>query len=252
MNTSFKYHPRNTAVHKFNPKFKLIITAASCIALSYLRLFPLLILLSIIIALINLSKIPLIKIKEIKPFILFLLFVFIARLLTAQGETLFKIKFITITAEGITQAAQIVLKLTSVMLAGYLLIATTETFKIKTAIEHLLKPVPFIPEKKVSTMLGLLIRFIPLIISGIKETDAAQKARLADNIKNPVYRIKRLIIPSVTKRIKTANNLAIAMEARGYTENRTSRKITANKTDRIALVIGLTIIIILLYLNKLL
>ncbi len=248
METAFKYHYRNTGIHKFDPRFKLIITAALCITVSYLKIFPLLILLSIISAVITISKLPLINaLKDIKPFIFFLLFVFIARLLTAEGKILFKISFISITAEGITEGTKIVLKLFSVMLAGYILIATTKTFEIKAAIEHLLKPVPCVPEKKISTMLGLLIRFIPLIIFCIKETDTAQKARLADNIKNPVYRIKRLVIPAVFKIINTADNLAAAMEARGYSEDRTSRKLTAKKTDWIRLVIGLTILVILIY-----
>jgi energy-coupling factor transporter transmembrane protein EcfT len=193
------------------------------------------------------SGLPLIKaLKDIKPFIIFLLFVFIVRLLTTEGEIIFKIAFISITAEGINEGAKIVLKLFSVMLAGYILIATTETFKIKAAIENLLKPVPFVPEKIISTMLGLLIRFIPLIIFAVKETDSAQKVRFVDNRKNPVYRIKKLIIPVIFKIINTADNLAIAMEARGYNEDRTGRKLTANKTDWIKMFIGLTIFIILI------
>ncbi len=247
MNTTFKYHYRNAGIHKFDPRFKLITTVALCITASYLQILPLIILLSMITGVITKSKLPLINaMKDIKPFIIFLLFVFITRLLTAEGEIIFKTGFISITAEGITEGTKIILKLFSVMLAGYILIATTETFKIKAAIEHLLKPIPFVPEKKISTMLGLLIRFIPLIIFCIKETDTAQKVRFADNIKNPVYRIKRLIIPAVLKIINTADNLAVSMEARGYSEDRTSRKLTANKTDWIKLFIGLTLFIILI------
>jgi energy-coupling factor transporter transmembrane protein EcfT len=71
-------------------------------------------------------------------------------------------------------------------------------------------------------MIGLLIRFFPLILRIVRETEDAQKSRGIDHRKNPVYRFSKLSISVLRKTFEYAEKLAEAMDARCYSETRTN------------------------------
>jgi energy-coupling factor transporter transmembrane protein EcfT len=108
-------------------------------------------------------------------------------------------------------------------------------------VQWFLKPFAFIPGKRIATMMGLTTRFIPVILNQANETAAAQRARCVENRKNPVYRLIRLGIPLIRRTFERADRLAIAMEARCYSENRTDPELCAARTDWIALVVMMLI-----------
>jgi energy-coupling factor transporter transmembrane protein EcfT len=94
----------------------------------------------------------------------------------------------------------------------------------------------------------LIMRFIPVILDQAKETADAQRARGVENRKNPVYRLKKLGIPLMRRIFETAEKIAIAMEARCYSENRSDPELSATMRDWLALlmVICLCIFIIVM------
>ena len=59
------------------------------------------------------------------------------------------------------------------MLISLLFIATTTLSKIQTAIAWTLMPVPFVPEKRAAVMIGLTVRFVPVILHQAAETAQA-------------------------------------------------------------------------------
>jgi energy-coupling factor transporter transmembrane protein EcfT len=116
-----------------------------------------------------------------------------------------------------------------------LFVSTTRPSEIKAAVEWFLNPIPFVSGKRLATMLSLVMRFIPVILNQARETAAAQKARCVENRKNPVYRLIRLGSPLIRRTFERADKLAVAMEARCYTENRTDPELSATRTDWISL-----------------
>jgi energy-coupling factor transporter transmembrane protein EcfT len=86
-------------------------------------------------------------------------------------------------------------------------------------------------------MMGLIVRFIPVILNQAKETAEAQRARCLENRKNPLYRLVRLGIPLIRGTFEQADRLIVAMEARCYTENRTDPALSASRKDWIALLV---------------
>jgi biotin transport system permease protein len=72
-------------------------------------------------------------------------------------------------------------------------------------------------------MIGLIMRFVPVILDQAKETSKAQRVRGVENRKNPVYRLIKLAIPLIRRTFESADKLAVAMEARCYSENRTDQ-----------------------------
>ena len=100
-----------------------------------------------------------------------------------------------------------------------------------------LKPVAFIPAKRVATMMGLIARFIPAILNQARETAEAQRARCVENRKNPLYRLIQIGAPLIRRTFEQADRLTVAMEARCYSENRTDPALSVTRLDWIALLI---------------
>jgi energy-coupling factor transporter transmembrane protein EcfT len=98
-------------------------------------------------------------------------------------------------------------------------------------LEWFLKPIPFISEKRVATMLSLIMRFLPVILNQARDTADAQKARSVENRKNPIYRMTKLAIPLLRRMFEDADKLIVAMEARGYNETRTDPELSCNPKD---------------------
>lgn len=169
--------------------------------------------------------------KELKLFPWFLLFIFIARSLSTEGEVILNIYGISATREGCLLGMQVSWRLVVVILLSLGVISTTTTAEIKAAVEFYFVRVPFIPEKRLSTMLGLLLRFIPIIMNQIQETLDAQKARGIEMRRNPVYRLVKLTIPVLRRIFQNGDQLAVAMASRCYTENRTGPVLRSSFID---------------------
>jgi energy-coupling factor transporter transmembrane protein EcfT len=84
-------------------------------------------------------------------------------------------------------------------------------------------------------MMSLIVRFMPVIFQQAKETLDAQRARGVENRKNPVYRLVKLGIPILRRTFERADKLALAMEARCYSENRTDPRLSSGIKDWITL-----------------
>ena len=174
--------------------------------------------------------------RELRYFFLFLAAIILLRAFTTSGSELIAYKFIVLTWEGLYDGLVICWRLVLIVGIGLALVATTRPSEIKAAFEWYMKPFPFLPRKRIAVMLSLTMRFMPVILNQIKETDEAQKARCITNRKNPVYRLKKLAFPVILRSFETADRLAIAMEARCYSENRTDPEFSTAKADWIAFV----------------
>ena len=134
--------------------------------------------------------------------------VFIARALSTSGSPIFTFKAISVTREGIYVGAIICWRLVLVIMIGLSMVATTRSSEIRAAVEWFLRPFPFIPEKRVSIMMSLIMRFIPVIFDQAKVTVDAQRARGIENRKNPMYRLKKLALPLMRRTFERADKLA--------------------------------------------
>ncbi len=218
----------------------------SLISIGILKaLFPALTIISIVLF-VTMSKVgikPLDSLKHLKYYLILLAFIFISRALTTPGEPLFFVLEVPVSKYGIYEGAIVSIRFFIIMLLGMIFSHTTKPSSIKSAAEWFLKPIPLIPEKRASIMIGLSIRFLPLIIEISKQVSDAQKARCADNKKNPIKKITRLILPILKKTFQTADNLAIAMESRCFCEDRTDPEF--NKSGYEAISLFLTILLFL-------
>lgn len=243
--TSFSYRPGISLIHNIDARFKLLFIVI--IGLSSLKasLSGVLLLSLFVVYWLSWIGISLWRVLiDLSIFIFFLVFVFAIRAFSAGGTVYINIFGISLTYDGLIEGSLVCLRIVLMILLGLLFTSTTRTAEVKAAIDWILKPLPFIPGSRVSTMTGLMMRFIPVILEQARETASAQKARSIENRKNPIYRMVKFSVPLIERIFYNAGRISMAMEARCYSDIRTGQKLTSKKNDWISLLVIISICII--------
>ena len=218
----FTYIQGNSTLHLLDPRCKFFIICLISIFMISAHLLICILYFLILIVFLKKTGFKIFEtLQSIKYFLVLLFFVFAAQSLTIQGDTVFSFFNISITKQGMTQGFLIAFKFFLIMLTGLLVAVTTKPSLVKNAVQWFLKPVPFIHEQRVGVMIGLSLKFIPLILKQANQISNARKARCGDLEKNPVKKIIGLVLPLLKKSFATADNLVFAMESRCYNEERT-------------------------------
>jgi energy-coupling factor transporter transmembrane protein EcfT len=171
---------------------------------------------------------------EVRYFLVFLVFIFGVRTLTFDGGWT-----PAISAGSVTTALLVCWRLLVVVLMGLLLMATTRTAHIRAALVWFLTPLPWVNAKMAATMVGLVVRFIPVILFQASEISDAQKARCIQKRKNPLRRLTRFTIALFRRVFGSADELAAAMQSRCYHEDRTLPDLSFAPRDGLAALAGL-------------
>ncbi len=130
-----------------------------------------------------------------------------------------------------------------------LLTFTTMTNDINIGLERVLKPLKLIKFQvdEVAMMLSLTLRFIPTLIDETNKIMNAQASRGVDfregKLKDKAIQIVSLLIPMFVVSIKRADELANAMEARGYVIGRPRSRIDVLKFKMMDYFCGFMIIL---------
>ena len=236
--TSFSYTAGDSPLHRFDARFKIAFMIILSLVGLNVHFRGLSILTFVLLGVILRARLPLVAgLREMRYFLVLLLLIFAARVFATDGASLMDLSYAAISLQGIHDGILICWRLVLIVLLGFAFIATTPPWAIKAAVQWLLKPVPLVPEKKVAVMMGLVLRFVPVILNQAGETGAALRARAFENRKNPLYRLTRFGFPLMRRTFERADDLVIAMEARAFTENRTDPQLTAGKCDWFALLL---------------
>jgi energy-coupling factor transporter transmembrane protein EcfT len=236
---AFAYRRGTSLLHRLDVRMKLVLMAAASLIALRLDFSEIgLMALSLAVVAAGCRRSLRIQTHELRWVGLLLGFVFFARLLSADGTTVFSIFALDISREGLQDGARISLRLALVFLIGMLLMATTRSVEIKAGVQWFLKLLPFIPAERVGTMLGLLVRFIPVIFEEISVAFEAQRARAVENRRNPLQRAVKLGLPTMSRVFGRSEQLALAMEARCYSELRTPPALKAVLKDWVLFMAG--------------
>lgn len=173
---------------------------------------------------IGLSKIPLrFFIEGVKPIVGLILFTVALQVFFTPGGTVyFEYGIFKLTSFGLLNAFFIFIRFTMIILMSTLLTVTTDPLSIADAIESLLMPLKKVhfPVHELALMLSIAFRFVPTLMDEAQKIMNAQKARGVDFEEgNLVQRIKAIVpilIPLFVSSFNRAEDLAYAMEARGY------------------------------------
>ncbi len=243
-----QYLPGNSPVHRLDPRTKIILTLCYIAVLFMLNTIPAFVLVSVLtFALLRLAKIPLkFVLKSVKPIYFFIAFTAILNIFMTNGTYLVHYGWFHISLEGIYLTVIMALRLILLVIGTSLLTYTTSPIILTDGIESLLKPLKVFkfPAHELAMMMTIALRFIPTIIEETDKIMKAQSARGADFDTGGLIKKAKamipLLIPLFVSSFRRADELALAMECRGYHggEGRTKlRRLKYTKSDIIAFIV---------------
>ncbi|CAH0202336.1 energy-coupling factor transporter transmembrane component T family protein [Peribacillus sp. YIM B13472] len=256
-----RYVPKNSLMHKMDPRAKLLLVflfvcvvflANNVVSYGLLAVFTIL--------LISLSKIPLRYLYNgLKPIFFLIVFTFLLHILfTKEGELLFEYGWFEIYEGGLIQGFFISVRFTLLILVTSLLTLTTSPISITDGMEELLGPLKKwkMPVHELALMMSIALRFIPTLMEETEKIMKAQTARGVDfssgPIKDRVKSIVPLLVPLFVSSFKRAEELATAMESRGYRggEGRTKYRQLDWKTIDSLLMVSIGVLTVMLFLLR--
>ena len=220
-----QYIPLDSFFHKLDPRSKIIAMMAILIAIFIPAGFIGYAVLGVVlVACILLAKLQIsFVIKAMKPMVLMMFFLTLINIFVIRtGNALWTIGPITIHDDALKQTGYIVVRLALMIMTTTLLTATTKPMDMTLGIEDLLAPLEklHVPTHDIAMMIALALRFIPTLIDEADRILKAQASRGVDfengSLKEKVSAILSLIVPMFVSCFQRADDLADAMEARGY------------------------------------
>ena len=227
-----KYVPYNSFLHRMDARNKIFCLIALMVAIfiSYSTweltfiIGGLLALFTIVLILIShISFKSLFKSLRVLWFMIIFLLI-INCLVPPVGATAvaFSIGSFNIYWDAILQSLKIILRLVLMISLSMILTATTKPLELTYALEWYLTPLKIIkfPAHEVAMTISIALRFIPTILGEVERIMKAQSSRGVDfkhgKISSRFKAIISLIIPLFISAFERSEQLADAMEARGY------------------------------------
>jgi len=220
-----QYVPGQSLIHRLDPRIKItvifffvfiVFLANTLLSYTVLTLFALL---SMLMTKIQVRFI----LRGLMPVWFLIIFTFILHLIvTKEGSVLIELFSFKIYTGGVIQGLAISLRFFLLILVTSLLTLTTTPIEITDALENMLHPLKKLkfPVHELALMMSISLRFIPTLMQETDKISKAQASRGVDfrtgPIKERIKAVVPLLIPLFVSAFKRAEELAMAMEARGY------------------------------------
>ena len=221
-----QYFPLESAVHRCDPRSKLLLTigfiASSFICQSFLSIAALG---GLLIVLVLLSRVPVrMFFKGLKSILPLMLFASVLNIFYGTGTVLAEWWVFKITVEGLLRAGIMTARILLLIVASSLLTYTTSPTELTDGLERLFSPLRLIglgtAVHLMAMMMTLALRFIPTLIEETERLMNAQKARGASmdsgGLLKRVRAMLPILIPLLISAFRRAADLAEAMECRCY------------------------------------
>jgi len=254
-----KYIRGDSLIHNLDPRTKILVAIPILSAITitnniaFLSGYFILFFTGLLISRISLKYF----INNIRPFIIILLLTFCIHLFFSKGRILVHLYFIKISEEGLLRGGLNTLKIFLLLSYSILLMMTTSPIDLTDSFEKLFRPLSkiHIPVDKIALMMGISLRFIPTLFEEADRIKKAQMARGASFEGNLISRAKKIvaiIFPLMVSVFRRADELALAMEAKGYPgvkERTCYRELKFKLTDFMVFLIILIFTVILILYN---
>jgi energy-coupling factor transport system permease protein len=222
-----QHYPGSSPVHRSSALVKLIATiivmVTIFVAVNTSEYLPVaLFLLSGIMV----SRIPArFFLRGIKPILFLIVLTVAVQILFTPGDSIWRFGVVRVTSQGLVLAAFITCRLVLLTLASVLLTASTSPIELTDAISDLLKPFRYIglPSAEIALVMSIAMRFVPTILEETERIIRAQVSRGARIGEGGLVARMRsfipILVPLFVSSFRRADDLAIAMEARGFRVN---------------------------------
>ena len=254
-----RYIPGDSLVHRLDSRSKLLFVFAFIIIVFLANnaiTYGLLIAFTLVVILMSRIRLYFL-INGLKPVLILMVFTFLMHILfTREGDIILELGFLKVYEEGLKQGIFISIRFLVLVFMTSILTLTTSPISITDGIETLLNPLKKVklPVHELALMMSISLRFIPTLMD---ETDKIMKAQMARGsdlsagpLKDRVKAIVPLLVPLFVSAFKRAEDLATAMEVRGYRggEGRTRyRQLKWDVGDTFALLSLVVMVVLLVY-----
>ena len=247
-----QYYASESVIHRLDPRTKLFgvfiyIVLLFCIRNPWWYLLCLLLLLLVY----RCAKVPFSYVlRGIKGISILLVFTFVFRMLCTPGEEIWQFYFLSVTQEGVRKAIQMTARI-ALMIVGASLLSYTTT--PKSMADGLEKAFSFlekvhVPIHDMSVIVMIAFRFIPIIIEELNTLMDAQAARGAKFQEGNTFQkcrgVMSLLLPLFLSTVRRSSELAMAMEARGYTGEKETSKMNPLIYSRYDIIAYLCIVLV--------
>ena len=229
-----QYYNADSVIHRLDPRVKLAFTLIFIISLYVGKSFAAFGVAAAFLAfVIGLSKVPVrFMFRGLKSILFLLVISAVFNLFLVKGEVVLEFWIFSISKEGIETAVLMIVRLILLVTGTSIMTLTTTPNDLTDGLEKglgFLKVIK-VPVHEIGMMMSIALRFIPILIEEVNKIMKAQEARGADfesgGLIEKAKALVPLLIPLFVSAFRRANDLAMAMEARGYRggEGRTKMK----------------------------
>ena len=220
-----QYIPERSCIHNLDPRIKILGVVLLSLAILKAEILGAVLCTMFLLGLVPLTRIPpRYYLRALKPVAPFLLLLFGLHLLFTDGTPIppFPAWRVTVTFQGLISGLVVTWQFALLVLGASFLTMTTSPTELVSGLERLLRPLNFIgvSSHEVAIMVSVALRFVPTILAEIRTIREAQTARGAvfntGSLSKRGRQIVSLLIPLLTHSLRRADELATAMEARGY------------------------------------
>jgi len=249
------YLPGDSLVHQLDSRIKLIILFLTILTILLVNsligygLMFVFIAAAVLIARISIN----IALNSVSNLYWFFLVIFLMNTsFYSPDNAWFSFWIFTPSLVGLMQGIDVVLRVCLVLIFSNVITSATAPMEITRALESLIMPLKYIgfPTEQIAMILSVAIQFIPTLS---EETEMIRKAQTARGAKfdspkltEKAKAIMPLVIPIFFSAFKRADELSIAMEARGYrgAKGRTRKKFDSLQFQDYAALAIVTLIVI--------
>lgn len=228
-----RYIPYNSKIHRLDPRFKLFALIIFMVAIFirfpgngtiYMNFIMYGIMAIIIFIIMAISHIKLKDLfKQLKSlWFMVILLLIINILIPNEGDFFIIFWGLKIYYQALYNTAYIFIRLVLMISLAMVLTGTTAPLDLTYAIEWYLTPLKIIkfPTHEIAMTISIALRFIPTLLDETDRIMKAQSSRGVDfqngKLKEKIRAIISLIIPLLVSAFQRSEELANAMEARGY------------------------------------
>lgn len=233
MATIGKYSPHNTFIHRLDPRLKIVslIFIMVSIFLSFaswsLTLFMSVVSMIFILILMIISKVSFVDLlKQLIMMWIMIILLTCINIFFPSNECVHPLvtfsNGFTIYYESIFQSLKIIVRLILMLALTIILTATSKPLDLTFALEWYMSPLKVIkfPAHEIAMTISIALRFIPTLLDETSRIMKAQSSRGVDfergGLITKIKGLTSLIIPLFVSAFQRSEELADAMEVRGY------------------------------------
>jgi energy-coupling factor transport system permease protein len=233
-----QYLPYGSMVHHLDPRAKIVMFSLLVAAVTFADSYTAsVILLVVLLGVVRISRTPLrFALQGLRPALPWIAVFALLQLLFYRNpygpkvcSTIWNWGFIDITTCSIRQIGLMILRLLEFMILISLLTLTTRTTELTHGLERLLSPLKRLkfPAHELALVFAIALRFAPTLAGELERIMKAQASRGADfgeggrlGFIQRTRNLLPLLVPLFVSALRRAEDLTLAMEARGYTGGR--------------------------------